>query len=556
MGKTIGDLWVKLGLKSGDYKKGMDDAKKETEGFKGSLGKMKAGALAVWAAIGAAVTKFAQDLIASTNRMGDAWAVFTSQSKAAWDTFLSAISAWDFNGFFGRMREATAAAAEYAKALDSEFEANNSVRLQRAAMAQELAARRVQMQDQTKSYDERIKAAEEYITKVSPIYDQILAQAKKMEDANLAKWLAGSGLGDTEQVRADLRKFLVEIGKNDELVANLSYLVENRGRYSSTLSTLHSGNVAERARDPLEKFKREYEALQAWAKQYGAAGGYGTGLYDMMRVYTNMRGDKATKPLVDAMVAAGESAAAKDTETRRIKSLMSGLVNQQTAEAIKAAAEAAANSPETLLKGAVDDIIANIDKDLEALEDIEIELPEIDTSALDAGEERLKQFVDEWRKEQEEIAALNQMLEDSMISSMSNGLQAFTDMLFGLEGADASNILAALMQPFADTAIQLGEMLLAQGIAVTAFKESLSKLDGPPAIAAGLSLIAIGSAMRSGIQALANRGGGSTASASVGDAGSGAATSYMTELTIYVEGRLDGGDIVLSGKKTTDAWGR
>ena len=111
-------------------------------------------------------------------------------------------------------------------------------------------------------------------------------------------------------------------------------------------------------------------------------------------------------------------------------------------------------------------------------------------------------------------------------------------------------------QIFHPLGIQLGEMLLAQGIAVTAFKESLSKLDGPPAIAAGLALIAIGSAMRSGIQALANRGGGSTATASVGDAGGSAATSYMTELTIHVEGRLDGGDIVLSGKKTTDAWGR
>lgn len=555
MGK-IGDLWVKLGLKSDDYKKGMDNAKKETEGFKGSLGKMKAGALAVWAAIGAAVTKFAQDLIASTNRMGDAWAIFTSQSKAAWDTFLSAISAWDFNNFFGRMREATAAAAEYAKALDSEFEADNSVRLQKAAMAAENAALKVLMQDQTKSYDERIKAAQQYLANIEPIYAQIEAQAKKMADANFGKWLAGSGLGDTEQVRADLRKLIVEIGKNDELVANLSYLVENRARYSSTLSTLRSSNVAERAREPLEKFKREYEAMQAWAKQYGAAGGYGTSLYEMFRVYANMRGDKDTKPLVDALVRADEAGSLYNDQTREIQSVMNGLVKQQTAEAIKAATEAAANSPEALLKSAVDDIIANIDKDLEALEDIEIKLPEIDTTALDEGEAKLQEFVDNWRREQEEVAMLNAMLSDSIVASLSGGVQAFTDMLFGLEGADASNILAALMQPFADTAIQLGEMLLAQGIAVQTFQESLKSLQGGPAIAAGLALIAIGSAMRSGIQALANRGGGSTATASVGDAGGSAAAPYMTELTIYVEGRLDGGDIVLSGKKTTDAWGR
>lgn len=546
MGK-IGDLWVKLGLKSDDYKKGIDNAKKETEGFKGSLGKMKAGALAVWAAIGAAVTKFATDLVNSTNRMGDAWAIFTSQSKAAWDTFLSAVSSWDFNDFFGRMREATAAAAEYAQALDSEFEANNSVRLQRAAMAQELAALRVLMQDQTKSYDERVKAAEDYLAKVSPIYDQILAQAKRMEDAHLGKWLAGSGLGDSEQVREDLRKFLVEIGK-PENAGMMSQLAE-LDKWTSAAAGIKNKSSVEYSVLSAER-DRVREGLEE------AFSGYTTDLLDMFRVYTNMRGDKDTAPLVDAMVAAGEAAAAKDTETRRIQSLMSGLVKQQTEEAIAAATQAAANSPEALLKEAIDSIIYNIDKDLEALEDIEIELPEIDTTALDEGEAKLQEFVENWRREQEEIAALNQMLNDTIVMSLSGGMQALTDMMFGLENADASQLLAALMQPFADTAVQLGEMLLAQGIAVEAFEKSLSSLQGGPAIAAGLALIAIGSAMRSGIQALAGGGRGSASTASVGDAGSSAATSYMTELTIYVEGRLDGGDIVLSGKKTTDAWGR
>ena len=52
MGK-IGDLFVRLGLKSDDFKKGIKDAKKETQGFGKTLSNMKAGALAVWATIGA-----------------------------------------------------------------------------------------------------------------------------------------------------------------------------------------------------------------------------------------------------------------------------------------------------------------------------------------------------------------------------------------------------------------------------------------------------------------------------------------------------------------------
>lgn len=545
MGK-IGDLWVKLGLKSDDYKKGMDDAKKETEGFKGSLGKMKAGALAVWAAIGTAVTKFAKDLVTSTNRMSDAWNTFTSQSKAAWNTFLSAISAWDFSNFFSRMREATAQAAEFAKAMDMGFEVNNSIALQRAAMSDELAALKITMQDATKPYEVRIKAAEDYLAKVKPLYDQIEAEAKRVEDAHLGKWLAGTGLGDNEQVRADLRKFLVAIGKDQELASMLTTLVTGPTVASLTnkLTSAYTNKKDIPAiQQQIDDINAMYAAVAAKAQELG----FETSLTSLMRVYNNMRGDKDTAPLVQAMVDALNAAGLYDRETQEIQSVMNGLVNQQTTQALQEAAKLI--TPEEN----IDDIIANIE-DLKQIEDIELEAPEIDLSALDAAEDKLKAFVDEWRAEQERIAALNQMFEDSTVSALSGGLQAFTDMLFGLEGANASQILAALLQPFADTAIQLGEMLLAQGIAVTAFKESLNKLQGGPAIAAGLSLIAIGSAMRSGIQALAGRGSASTAS--VGDAGSSAATPYMTELTIYVEGRLDGGDIVLSGKKTTDAWGR
>lgn len=549
MGK-ISDIWVRLGLKKDDFDKGMDDAAKKTEGVGGAFGKMKAAALAVWAAIGTAAVKFAQDLIASTNRMGDAWAVFTSQSKAAWDTFLSAVSAWDFSNFFGRMREATAQAAEFAKALDSEFEANNSIRLQRAAMSEELAALKILYQDQTKTYDERAKAAQDYIDKVSPIYDQIIAQAKKMEDAHLGKWLAGSGLGDTEQVRQDLRKFLVEIGKNDELANNLAYLVENRERYTMTLSNLSRGNLADRARGPLEAFKREYEAMQAWAREFGASAGYGTSLYDLASVYTNMRGDKDTGPLVEAMVRAYEAAGLKGKELQEVYSALNGFVAQQTAAALKAAADEAANSPEALLDKTLDDIIANIEDEIE---DTEIEFPEIDLSALDAADEKLAAFVENWRAEQEKLAQYNAMLEDAIVSAMSNGLQAITDLMAGLEGADGKQVMAAFIAPFADTMKQMGAMIMSEGIAMTAFKKSFT--NPAAAIAAGAALMAIGSAVSSGLQALTANPSGGTGYSSGASASAGV-KNYESEMTIYVEGKISGTDIVLAGNKTLNNWRR
>ena len=330
MGK-ISDIWVRLGLKKEGFDKGMDDAAKKTEGVGASFGKMKAAALAVWAAIGTAVVKFAQDLIASTNRMGDAWAVFTSQSKAAWDTFLSAVSSWDFSNFFGRLNEATMEAAEFAKAMDAAFEINNSIALQRAAMSKELAALRVVMQDATRPFDERIKAGEEYLAKISPIYDQIVAEAKRMEDAHLGKWWAGAGLGDGQQVRDDLRKFLVEIGKNTDMLALLQ-------QYSDAQRTIDKG--ANALGSNYGKVTQAYKDRNAIAKVIAEMQeGYSTDLIAMFRAYNDMRGDKDTAPLVQAMIDAYNASAAKDNETREIQSVVNGLINQQTPKAIADAAK-------------------------------------------------------------------------------------------------------------------------------------------------------------------------------------------------------------------------
>lgn len=534
MGK-ISDIWVRLGLKKEDFDKGMDDAAKKTEDVGGAFGKMKTAALAVWAAVGAAVVKFAQDLIASTNRMGDAWAVFTSQSKAAWDTFLSSVSSWDFSNFFSRMREATAQAAEFAKAMDMGFEVNNSIALQRAAMSDELAALKITMQDATKPYEVRIKAAEDYLAMVKPIYDQIEAEAKRMEDAHLGKWLAGSGLGDTEQVRADLRKFLVDIGQVRGLYDQLAELQ----KYSDAADRVKAGSVESAVLgNKRDEIRAAIESMVS---------GYNTDILGLFRVYNDMRGDKDTAPLVQAMIDAFNSAGLYDRETQEIQSVMNGLVNQQTTKALQEAAKLI--TPEEN----IDDIIANIEDDLKGIEDIEIEIPEIDTSSLDAAIDEIVQFGERLRAEQEKIAQYNQMIEDSIISSMGNGLQAITDMMFGLEGANMKNALAAFIAPLGDTMKQMGAMIMSEGIAMEAFKKSFA--NPYAAIAAGAALIAVGSVVSSGLQKLTANPGGGTGYSS-GSSASAGVQNYESEMTIYVEGKISGSDIVLAGNKTLNKWRR
>lgn len=508
MGK-LGDLWVRLGLKSDDYKKGMKEAKKETSSFSQGLGKMKAGAVAVWAAIGTAVTKFATDFIGATNRINDAWGATMSSVKASYQSVLADMANYkpDFSSFreffkgewewikktFGNAKEAGDAAKEMTQAFDAEFELVNSVRLQKQMMQEELNELYVAMRDTTLSPADRKAAAERYREMLQPLADaEIRIYSNMLEKASEA-WQSGSnGMLSRKYSTDEMREFFANYGTNPE-------------------------------------------AMKA---KYG----------ELASVYENRKGDKQNQIIFDILMklAASES---QMSDVTKILSRTELSIDKALAELDSALYNTLAED----LAGGIEEVYDAVDD----LEDVEIVMPEIDLSALDKAEQQVEEFVEKWRKEQEEIESLNKGLEDSIVSSLSGGMEAFTDMLFGLEGADAKNILAALMSPFADTATQLGQMLIAQGIAVEAFKKSLESLQGTTAIVAGTALLAIGAAMRSGIRSLAGGGAGSGTSYGGGSYGStGDALNYDSTLTIYVEGKISGSDILISGKKTQNKWDR
>lgn len=537
----IGDLFVRLGLKSDDYKKGLNDAKKQTSSFGTSLKNMKAGALAVWAAIGTAVIAFGKQVLSATNRIGDAWDTMTAGLKAGWDTFVQSLSNFDFNNFVGKFKEAKAAAEELQSVLDAQFEGKNSIALQRAMMSEELAALRIAMRDQNKSNEERLAAAKQYMDKVKPIYEQEIRLAKELMDAQAGKWLAGTDIKDSEAARNDLMKFLVDYGKDKGLASKIaSYLKMDEGASRKAL----------------------WQDINAYGKQNG----YTNYITDLAEIYEKWRGDKDTQPLVEAIVNAYNAKAGLNEDTRMVQTIENSIsaAIRKEQDDLKAAEEALAQEvlnvrAETLKTFESD--MAKLDKAIEAMNnaEIEIEIPEIDLSALEIADATIQEFIGNFQAELEEIAALNQMLSDSIASSISGGVQAFTEMLFDLDNADPSQILAAMMQPFAQTAIQLGEMLIAQGVAVEAFKGSLKSLQGGAAIAAGAALVAIGAAMSAGIKALAGGGASGTTSASTYDSGSYSSDGYDTyesNIVVEVVGKISGSDILIAGSKQQNKWNR
>ena len=548
MGK-IGDLFVRLGLKSDDFKKGMNDAKKETEGFGGKLGKMKAVAVAAWAAIGAAAMKFAKDVIASTNRTADAWDMFIAKSKAGWNTFLQTLSSWNWDNWIGRIKEATSAAKELQSALDASFEIKNSIELQKAAMAEELANLQILMRDVSKPWQVREQAAKDYLATIKTIFDQEKALANKLLDAQQGKWLAGTGLTDNEQTRADLSKFLVDYGKteNQGVIDALAFVRQYETRKNMR-------KMSRKSQDEQIALGAQYQSNLDIISQFEQAQGYQSGsLIGLSKAYENLRGDKDTEPLVQALISSYNADAAEAESTRRVHAV----INQAQAAAqseIEKFNEALAGD----LQAGLDAAFAEIDAFDDSFADIELEIPEIDTTNLDKAIEEIKQKAEAYREEMRKVAELNGMLEESMVAALDGGMQAFTDMLMGIEGADANAVLSALMTPFADTAQQLGMMLIKQGLAVEAFKKSLDTLQGIPAIAAGTALLAVSAAMKSGIRSLASgAASGTSTGASYGGSSVGsAAQNYESTLTIEVIGKISGSDIVISGQKQQNKWGR
>ena len=523
MGK-IGDLWVRLGLKSEDYKKGMDNAKKETNSFSQGLGKMKATAVAVWAAIGTSVVSFAKQFVTHSQKIGDQWNAVVGQMKASWSQFLTSLTNWDWNGFANRIGDAMDAAKRSVAAHDAEFEVQNSIKLRKAAMAEELASLDILMRNTQKSYNERAKAAQDYLDKIEPLYKQEIELRKGIYLADTDEYLKNAGLAATADNRDILRKFFTDIAPNGDLIAALvEYQKKVEGkRYKLT-----------------EKDSRLIEEFyQAYDNRTGAA-------LSVLAKYYQGSNDKTAQKAIDAIVAYDSSLASFLEETRRVRTIQNSALAQMGGE-----------------EGATP-AMPRIDLSLPAVAAItgkaESNLPNTMTS--DWLEQQAGLYADAVKQQAEWIGLMEQgaqMFHSAVVDSIVGGMQEITDAMFGLEGADASSILAALMQPFADTAIQFGGMLISFGIGIESFRDSLLSLQPEVALAAGAALLAMGAAMKSGIKALAGGGAGAGTSASYGGGSYKGAgdLNYESTLTVYVEGKVSGSDILLAGSNQQNKWNR
>lgn len=545
MGK-IGDLWVKLKLKADEYKKGLDDAKGQTKTFSEGIKKLSTAAVAVWGMIGAAATKMALDFVKSSQTMGDAWDIAMTQISTRWQQIRAelnrGIAEGGFKGFVKAFFSGTGegASMEAGKALsqakDAMTEIDYAFRLSMAQTEPKLHELYLKMMNSALSASDREAAAVDYRKTVEAIYAPRVKGLSDIMQKTVEQYLVIGGM-DASRYSASQTIDLIKMMASDPEKVEKEYNDFYKG-YQSIGDTVSANLVA-----TMEAYYNATNEMNSILKRADrtAQTMQSTGLDD----------------LIKKLGTAGDAMTAFRTQVSEEAEVMSADEEfQKMADPYEDFAKSHAEILDRInhKNQVFADLAQGAFKEAaQAVSDYAIE----EQNSLDIADDAAQTALDNLQKSQERAAELNQSLSDAITAGLSDSVQAFTDMLVGLEGADASAILAALLQPFANTAKQLGEMLIVEGIGIKAFKESLKSLNPYVALAAGSALVALGAALSSGIKALGSSAGSSSAMSSGGSsAGTPETSTINTEMTIYVKGKISGRDILISGEKSKKYYDR
>lgn len=541
----IGDLFVRLGLKKDDYSRGLKEAGRESESFVSTLRGIGTKAAAIWAAIGVGAVALADKFAHTSQRFGDIWDQTTAGMKEAWSTFLAALTSFDFERFGTRIKNSFQAAKEAAAAHDAEFEVQNSLRIRKAAIEEELSLLELQMRNEGLSREKRLEAQRRYLDMVKPLYDAELQLRQRIMQADSGVLLAGAGLNNNKNTQAMLRYAMTNILPDETLTSALDKWARGGNKNAYRFS--------QEERDALNNFANQNRLDASNLKAYAK----------IIQEYQS-RSDQYGQLLTDAFAGFDEASSAFVKENRRIMQL-GDLLNARELKVeskddhpvladIDKAMEKDNRIVEERIRGARQQILKELENDMAA------DYAEFESKLASDMDLLTQQALAPLKEANENALALGEEFHSAIIDGYVDGIQELMDQLAGLSDANPGAIFQALLTPLADMAVKEGKILVASGLGIEAIKTALESLNGVAAIAAGSALIMIGSAAKSGLAALAqggSAGGYATYGAQGGGTmGTGGASTIATEMTINVTGRLDGRDIVLSGQRTLNQWGR
>lgn len=264
----------------------LTDTEKATEAVSGT---MRALASPIGIAVGVigglvAAFKLFQSSIHETQTTGDAFDYAVGEWTGTWDVFKKAVASVDFHGFIVGATEAAIAGRNLKMTLDDVFERTNSTRILRASMSEENAILEEAMRNSKLSYEEREKAANQYLKNMQPIYEQEKETARRVASDQLEYLFSVTNRTkyatkkQREAAKQQLANYIKEYSINEDRIKiaqqylqaeeDISAAEAGLKKAQSTQMTKYYDEQRQAARKRLDEASEETKELAKIVKQY------------------------------------------------------------------------------------------------------------------------------------------------------------------------------------------------------------------------------------------------------------------------------------------------
>ena len=573
----LGELWVKLGLKNDGLKKGLNDSKKEVSGFASSMKKL--GGI-----IGAAFSvKAVLDFTHQTAELANK----AAGVKKAFDKLNSP-------GLLADLRRATMGTVDDLQLMQRAVQANNfKIPLNQLATYLEFATKRANETGESVDYlvdsiitglgRQSVMILDNLGISAAEIRDR-MKEGGTMADAvgKIIKEQMGEGAAEidkatlaTERLSAAWTNFQLAFGGATSGAWNW-IKGQLAGVLEETTGILNSNH--------LNKWQKFF-ALNPFTGGIMRAAGTIDRALEADKVAAAKEAEAAAaQAAAQADEDAAKAAAAKAAEEAKRKSQIISYLKEEISLK-EQARDLSANEEEIRLlndeiaamkerlrilqmtTAEYNEYLASLDKTIKpvTIEGI-FDKAKIESNT-NAGKEAIDnalatyhfqgaQLFEEQQRQQAMLDQMNEHFNSSIVAGISGGVQELARAIAGVEGANLGTVAQALLTPMADALASAGEMIIAEGIAVEAFKDSLKSLSGPVAIAAGAALVAVAGAVKAGLQSIGNNptsaGGYAASSVTSYSGGYGVNTAnYSQSANDYtLVTTLKGQDLLLSIERT------
>lgn len=280
--------------------------------------------------------KFGEDVISTTNAMGDKWNVFTAGMKTAYGNFIRDLtSGKGWKEMIANMRESYKVGKEVQGMLDELFEMQNSLKLMESEYNVEIEKNKQIMRDSTRSDEERLAAAQAAIDKERELAEQKKTIAETELAARHEALVNATKLTDEE-----LEYFVVQYNQNRDIItqaleyneqlkqAEADYKAARRTMLTSSNAYLieEAGKESDIAREQIENLKSSTSDAVKW-------------IADLANRY-DLSNDELINNYVNARVAMNNADAEFYRSTTRINTTISSLKKEMADEQLKASEDA------------------------------------------------------------------------------------------------------------------------------------------------------------------------------------------------------------------------